>query len=185
MWSSSRMSCNIRKRGTSYSLVRSPYRFQTFLGISLPEKLGKSHRPQNKTPIRGASPGVSDEVWDKNAICGRRWDVATQERKVCNMEIIIAMFVVKVSDRPCRLTGANPSRKQKCCSPSCLWYQAQGDTSDRDNYQSLAGLLMDKTSSMYLYLKLNWDVNRFLQAESKDCMNLKLIVFIFVECLCF
>ena len=26
MWSSSRMSCNIRERGTSYCLVRSPYR---------------------------------------------------------------------------------------------------------------------------------------------------------------
>ena len=30
---------------------------------------------------------------------------------------------------------------------------------------------MDKTSSMYLYVKLNWDANRFLPAESKDCMN--------------
>ena len=41
-----------------------PYRrFQTFLDKSLPEKLiGKSHRPQNKTFISGASPGVSDEL---------------------------------------------------------------------------------------------------------------------------
>ena len=30
---------------------------------------------------------------------------------------------------------------------------------------------MDKTSSMYLYVKLNWDANRFLPAESKDGMN--------------
>ena len=30
---------------------------------------------------------------------------------------------------------------------------------------------MEKTSSMYLYVKLNWDANRFLPAESKDCMN--------------
>ena len=30
---------------------------------------------------------------------------------------------------------------------------------------------MDKTSSMYLYVKLNWDANRFWPAESKDCMN--------------
>ena len=37
-------------------------RFQTFLDISLPGKLmGKSHRPQNKTLIRGACPGVSDD----------------------------------------------------------------------------------------------------------------------------
>ena len=30
---------------------------------------------------------------------------------------------------------------------------------------------MDKTSSMYLFVKLNWDANRFLPVESKDCMN--------------
>ena len=73
-------------------------RFQTFLDISLPEKLiGKSLCPQNKTFIRGASPGVSDELWDKNTIGRRRWDVATQERKVCNMEIEIVKFVVKGS----------------------------------------------------------------------------------------
>ena len=98
-----------------------------------------SHRPKNKTFIIGASPGVSDKLWNKNAIGGRRWDVATQERKVCNMEIEIVTFVVKgyEVDRPYRLTGANPSRKQECCSPSCLWSQAQGDTSDRDNSQSL------------------------------------------------
>ena len=64
----------------------------------MPEKLiGKSHRPQNKTFIRGASPGVSDELWDKNAIGERRWDVATQEREVCNMEIEIVTIVVKGS----------------------------------------------------------------------------------------
>ena len=79
--------------------IELPYRrFQTFLDISLPEKLiGQSHRPQNKTFIRGASPGVSDELWDKNAIGGRRWDVATQKRKVCNMEIEIVTFVIKGS----------------------------------------------------------------------------------------
>ena len=38
--------------------------------------------------IRVASPGVSDESWDKNAIDEQRWYVATQERKVCNMESI-------------------------------------------------------------------------------------------------
>ena len=30
---------------------------------------------------------------------------------------------------------------------------------------------MDKTLSMYLYVKLNWDANRFLPAKSKVCMN--------------
>ena len=30
---------------------------------------------------------------------------------------------------------------------------------------------MEITSSMYLYVKLNWDAKRFLPADSKDCMN--------------
>ena len=37
--------------------------FQTFIDISLPEKvIGKSHRSQNKTLIRGTSPGIPDEL---------------------------------------------------------------------------------------------------------------------------
>ena len=30
---------------------------------------------------------------------------------------------------------------------------------------------MDKTSSMYLYVKLNWDANRFLPAESSNSIT--------------
>ena len=41
------------------------------------------------------------------------------------------------ADRHSRSTGVNPSRKQRCCSPSCLWSQAQRDTSDPDNSQNL------------------------------------------------
>ena len=41
------------------------------------------------------------------------------------------------ADRHSRSTGVNPSRKQRCCSPSCLWSQAQRDTFDPDNSQSL------------------------------------------------
>ena len=41
------------------------------------------------------------------------------------------------ADRHSRSTGVNPSRKQRCCSPSCLWSQVQRDTSDPDNSQNL------------------------------------------------
>ena len=41
------------------------------------------------------------------------------------------------ADRLSRSTWVNPSRKQRCCSPSCLWSQAQRDTSDLDNSQNL------------------------------------------------
>ena len=73
-------------------------RFQTFLDISLSEELRwKSRRPWNKTFIRGASPGIPYELWDKNTIGWRRWNIATQERKVCDMEVEIVTFVVEGS----------------------------------------------------------------------------------------
>ena len=113
-----------KKKTRKILMLSKRYESAEVLDISLPEKLiGKSQRHQNKAFIKGASPGVSDELGDKNAIGGRRWDVATHERKVCNMEIEIVTFFRKGKcevDRPYRLTGANPSRKQKCCSPSCL-----------------------------------------------------------------
>ena len=61
-------------------------RFQTFHDISLSEELRwKSRRPKNKTFIRGASPGIPYELWGKNTIGWRRWNIATQERKVCDI----------------------------------------------------------------------------------------------------
>ena len=33
--------------------------------------------------------------WEENPIGGQIWDVATQERKVCNIEIEILTLVVK------------------------------------------------------------------------------------------
>ena len=41
------------------------------------------------------------------------------------------------ADRHSRSTGVNPSRKQRCCSPSFLWSQAQRDTFDLDISQNL------------------------------------------------
>ena len=75
-------------------------RFQTFHDISLSEELRwKSRRSYNKTFIRGASPGIPYELWDKNTIGWRRWNIATQERKVCDMEVEIVTFVVKGSSQ--------------------------------------------------------------------------------------
>ena len=57
----------------------------------------KSCPPQNKTSIRGASPGISYKLWDQNAIGGRIWYIATQEQKICDMEIEIVTFVINGS----------------------------------------------------------------------------------------
>ena len=81
-------------------------------------------------------------VWAvrNNIICWRRWNIASQEQKVCDMEVEYCHFCRKgkcAADRPSRSTGVNPNRKQRCCSPSCLWSQAQRHKSDPDNYQNL------------------------------------------------
>ena len=44
--------------------------------------------------IRGASPGILYELLNKNAIRGRRWDIATQDRKARDMEVEIVSFVI-------------------------------------------------------------------------------------------
>ena len=41
------------------------------------------------------------------------------------------------ADRPYLSTGVDPRRNQRWCFQSCLLSQAQLDTSDQDNYQSL------------------------------------------------
>ena len=64
------------------------WRFQTFLDVSLFEKLIlKSYRPQNKTLIRGASPGLSYKLRNKDAIGERSWYIATQERPCACFEV--------------------------------------------------------------------------------------------------
>ena len=55
-----------------------------------------SCRPQNKTFIQGASPGVSYNLLDKDAIGRRSWYIATQEQ-ICDMEIEIFTFVMNGS----------------------------------------------------------------------------------------
>ena len=59
-------------------------------------------------------------------------DIATQDGTICNLEIEIVMYVkgsVKI-ECPSRSIGANPCRKQKCCSQLRLVSQTQWVTSD-------------------------------------------------------
>ena len=43
--------------------------------------------------IRGASPGISYKLRNKDAIGGRGWNIATQERKICYVEIEIILLL--------------------------------------------------------------------------------------------
>ena len=73
------------------------------------------------------------------------------------------------ADRPSRSTGVNPSRKQICCSPSCLWSQAQQDTSEVDHSQNLDYWLAERHRCIYMW---SWtEIPTFFPAESKNCMN--------------
>ena len=129
--------------------MRSPYRplnflrdnFKRSLTYPLSEELKwKSRRHQNKTFIRGTSPGIPYELRDKNAIGWRRWHIATQEWEVCDMESWNRHVCRKgkcTAVGPSRSTGVNLSRKQRCCFPSYLLSQGQRDISDQDYSQNL------------------------------------------------
>ena len=81
------------------STIKLPkWRFQAFLDVSLFEKLiWRSRRSQDKISIRGASPGIAYKLRNKDAIGGRSWNIATQERKICDVEIEIVTFVINGS----------------------------------------------------------------------------------------
>ena len=85
---------------------------------------------------------MSDELWDENAIGGRRQDVPTQERKVCNMEIEIVTFVVKGS---ATLTVPIEWQEQIQVGRRSVALRRVFDLKF-----SKSELLIDKTSSMYL-----------------------------------
>ena len=72
--------------------------------------------------------------------------------------------------RRSRSTGVNPSRKQRCCSLSCLWSQAQRDTFDPDNSQSLGYWLTIRHQCICIW-SLTEMLIFFFPVESKDCMN--------------
>ena len=85
------------------------------------------------------------------------------------MEIEIVTLVVKGSAKlvvPTNLQEQIQVGSRSVAHRRVLDFKLRGDTSDRDNSQRLG----DNTS-MYLYVKLNWDANRLLPAESKDCLN--------------
>ena len=55
------------------------------------------------------------------------------------------------ADHPFRSTGVNPSRKQRCCSPSCLWCQAQRDASDPVYSQNLGYWLTMRHRCIFMW----------------------------------
>ena len=62
------------------------------------------------------------------------------------------------ADRHSRSIGVDQSRKQRCCSPSCLWSQAQRDTSDPDNSQNLGYWLTIRQVDMKQDLNILYQV---------------------------
>ena len=54
-------------------------------------------RGDNKTSMRGASQGISYKLLDEDAIGGWNFNIATQERNICDLEIEIVTFIIKGS----------------------------------------------------------------------------------------
>ena len=69
----------------------------TILNVPWRFPVRDAYCPQNKTSIRGAGPGISYKLWNKDATGGWSLYVATQEWKICDMEIKIVTFVINES----------------------------------------------------------------------------------------
>ena len=63
IWSGPRIPCNISDRDISYCLTRYPTSLETISSrYPMPERHIRKNTPQNKTFIRGASPGIPYEL---------------------------------------------------------------------------------------------------------------------------
>ena len=137
------------------------------LDLSLFQKvIWMSCRPQNKAIIRGASLGIWYKLRVEEAICGRGWYIGTQERKMCGTEIKNLTIVINWSIKltPSWLTEVNPGNS---CSLSYLWSQVQRDTSGTGNSKN-SWLFMNRTSSNYLYVRLNRAANFSCRLRAKS-----------------
>ena len=70
-------------------------RFQLFLEESPSRRVVKSQFSYKNNHTN--EPIISYKLWDKNIICGRRFDIDTQEQEVCYMETKIAL---RMTPRP-------------------------------------------------------------------------------------
>ena len=116
-------------------LMRSPYRPISTIDlpdISLFEKLiWKSRRTHNEKSVRGAGSGTPYGLAKieycysgKENLWYGSWNPHVCRKGKC------------AADCPSRSTGVDPRRKQRSCSPPCLLFQDQRDTSDKDNSQN-------------------------------------------------
>ena len=130
-------------------------------------------RPQDKTYIRGVNPGISYKLRNKDAIGGRGWNIATQERKICDVEIEIVTLVINSS---VKLT-VSPDRQKLIQVRSrsvalCRVFDLEF------NGIHLAQVILklwvvygQNIIDVPVYVKLNRDANCFPPVESKECIN--------------
>ena len=147
-------------------------RFQTFPDISLSEELRwKSDRFKNKTFITRAALAYRMKCEIKRPYAGEVGILLLRNGKFVIWKLKSSRFSLRevAADRSSRSTGVNPSRKQRCCSPSCLWSQAQRDTSDQDNSPNLGYWLTLRHRCICMW---SWtEMLTFFPVDSKDCMS--------------
>ena len=159
IWSGHRMPFNICEKETSYCLIRSPYRPKQTSSMTISsvpwripvrEAYLKVASPSGFNIHSRSKPGISYKLRNKGTVGGRCWNIATQERKICDVKIklhVCHKWKCEV-DRPSRSTEVNPGKRQKYCSLSCLSSRVQRDTSGPGNSQTNSGLFMDKICFM-------------------------------------
>ena len=85
IWSSLKMSFNIREGGTSYCLIIKYHYIDRITSMTISgvrwripfeTLIGKSRNPQNKISIWRASPDIPYKLWGNNATCCWKWQIA-------------------------------------------------------------------------------------------------------------
>ena len=85
------------------------------------------------------------------------------------------------ADHHSRSTGVNPSRKQRCCSPSCLWSQTQRETSDPDNSQNLGYWLTIRHRCICMW---SWTEMLFFSFQLRANKTIQMPVISRICCYC-
>ena len=138
---------SLRERGISYRLLSTIFNDDLNRSLMYPYSriLLESHITLGIKQLLVASLGIPYNLWDKNAIGRRRWNIDTLEREICYiyMYVMIEMATFKFVDRiVCVEMWSWPylpideliSVRSKIVA-FCPWSQVQKDPSDRGHFK--------------------------------------------------
>ena len=132
--------------------------------------------------IIATGPCIANQLRDVNTICRRSWYIAAHVWKIYDFNIEVVPFIINlVLIWPLSSSSRYKSKNDadEAVSVVSLTSSSGGYINGRNSAN--LELLIDKTSSIYLYVKLKALDRRFVPVYCSDCMLVCLFVcFVFV-----